>query len=131
MSVEHIYLWVILHQSGRERRGQVGKVVCGFRRVHARRHSGQFLCRLRKVAQSPNDEIVDAFGAAFILLGAEGYAADAYAKTPRGREESRRAKEEGAVLYRHAKETILRPGVLGGAVGLGEFYEYVTKFIYS
>ena len=47
----------------------MGKVVCGFRRVHARRHSSQFLCRLRKVAQSPSDEIVDAFGMAFILLG--------------------------------------------------------------
>jgi len=70
-------------------------------------------------------------GTAFVLLGAEGYAADLYANTPRGRAESRRAKEEGAVLYRHAKETILRPGVLGGAVGLLNLGVLATLGYYS
>ncbi|KAK7057300.1 hypothetical protein R3P38DRAFT_1170121 [Favolaschia claudopus] len=56
--------------------------------------------------------------ATLALLGAEGYAADAYRKTPAGQEEERRAKEEGAVIYRHAREQILRPGTLGGLVGV-------------
>jgi len=56
--------------------------------------------------------------AALVLLGAEGYAAEQYAQTPSGQEEKRRAKEEGAAIYRHTHEVILRPGVLGGLVGL-------------
>eukprot|EP00918_Siedleckia_nematoides_P073084 GHVU01159545.1.p1 GENE.GHVU01159545.1~~GHVU01159545.1.p1 ORF type:complete len:221 (+),score=33.42 GHVU01159545.1:174-836(+) len=52
------------------------------------------------------------------LLSAEGYAAEKYAETPRGRDEARRAKEEGTLIYRHAREIVLRPGVLGGLVGL-------------
>ncbi|KAI0342067.1 hypothetical protein BDW22DRAFT_1395949 [Trametopsis cervina] len=51
------------------------------------------------------------------LLSAEGYAAEKYRQTPAGREEERHARQEGAVLYRVAKENILRPGVLGGLVG--------------
>ncbi|KAF7312108.1 hypothetical protein MIND_00223100 [Mycena indigotica] len=54
----------------------------------------------------------------FAVLFAEGFAADAYRKTPAGQEEERRAREEGAVIYRHAKEQILRPGTLGGIVGV-------------
>ena len=53
-----------------------------------------------------------------ILFGLEGYAADKYAQTPGGQEEYRRAKQEGAAIYRHTKEVILRPGVLGGLVGI-------------
>lgn len=53
------------------------------------------------------------------LLSVEGYAAERYRKTPRGQDEERKAKEEGALLYRHAREIVLRPGVLGGLVGLG------------
>ncbi|KAJ7056619.1 hypothetical protein C8F01DRAFT_1154321 [Mycena amicta] len=52
------------------------------------------------------------------VLFAEGFAADAYRKTPAGQEEERRAKEEGALIYRHAKEQILRPGTLGGILGV-------------
>jgi len=55
---------------------------------------------------------------AVVLLGAEGYAAERYSKTPRGQDEARRAKLEGAALYRHSREAILRPGVLGGLLGV-------------
>ncbi|KIM75442.1 hypothetical protein PILCRDRAFT_78818 [Piloderma croceum F 1598] len=55
---------------------------------------------------------------ALTLLSIEGYAAEKYRKTPRGQDEERKAKEEGALLYRHAREIVLRPGVLGGLVGL-------------
>lgn len=52
------------------------------------------------------------------LLGAEGFIAERYAQTPRGRDERARAEKEGAALYRQAREVVLRPGVLGGVVGL-------------
>jgi len=55
--------------------------------------------------------------AAIALVTVEGYAAESYRKTTRGQEEERRAKEEGAVIYRHLREVVLRPGVLGGLVG--------------
>ncbi|CAE6436746.1 unnamed protein product [Rhizoctonia solani] len=55
--------------------------------------------------------------AAIALLGAEGALADAYVKTPSGQKEKERAKKEGAALYRHSREIVLRPGVLGGLVG--------------
>ncbi|KAH8080292.1 hypothetical protein BXZ70DRAFT_1073796 [Cristinia sonorae] len=56
--------------------------------------------------------------AALTLFGAEGYLAETYRKTPAGREEERRAREEGAALYRYSREHLLRPGVLGGLVGV-------------
>jgi hypothetical protein len=56
------------------------------------------------------------------LLGLEGYGAAEYRKTPRGQEEERRARKEGAIIYKHAREVVLRPGVLGGLVGLGKFF---------
>ncbi|KDQ57547.1 hypothetical protein JAAARDRAFT_58152 [Jaapia argillacea MUCL 33604] len=55
--------------------------------------------------------------ATLVLLGFEGYAAEAYRETPRGQQEEKRAREEGALVYRQAREHILRPGVLGGLVG--------------
>ncbi|CCO26396.1 hypothetical protein RSOLAG1IB_03573 [Rhizoctonia solani AG-1 IB] len=55
--------------------------------------------------------------AAVALLGAEGALADAYVKTPSGQKEKERTKKEGAALYRHSREVVLRPGVLGGLVG--------------
>jgi len=60
---------------------------------------------------------VTALGA-LTLLSIEGYAAERYRKTTRGQDEERKAKEEGALLYRYAREIVLRPGVLGGLVGL-------------
>lgn len=56
-----------------------------------------------------------------ILLGGEGYLAEAYRTTAQGQEEERRAREEGSVIYRHLREQVLRPGVLGGLVGLGAY----------
>ncbi|KAJ7502719.1 hypothetical protein B0H11DRAFT_1986098 [Mycena galericulata] len=56
--------------------------------------------------------------ATLAILGVEGYAAEAYRKTAAGQEEERKAKEEGALIYRHVKEQILRPGTLGGLVGV-------------
>ena len=57
--------------------------------------------------------------ATFALLGLEGYGAAWYANTPKGQAEAKKAKEEGTLVYRHAREQILRPGVLGGLLGLG------------
>ncbi|GLB37165.1 hypothetical protein LshimejAT787_0402160 [Lyophyllum shimeji] len=56
--------------------------------------------------------------AALALLSLEGYAAEKYRKTPRGQAEARRAKEEGTLVYKHLREQVLRPGFLGGLVGL-------------
>ncbi|KIP04842.1 hypothetical protein PHLGIDRAFT_19866 [Phlebiopsis gigantea 11061_1 CR5-6] len=56
--------------------------------------------------------------AALALLSAEGYAAEKYRETPAGQEEERRAKAEGATLYRTAKEHLLRPGVPSGLIGV-------------
>ncbi|KAI0691777.1 hypothetical protein BC835DRAFT_1359898 [Cytidiella melzeri] len=62
--------------------------------------------------------LASAAAAAFTILSAEGYAAEKYRETPAGRDEEIRARKEGAALYRIAKENILRPGVLGGLVGV-------------
>lgn len=56
--------------------------------------------------------------ASIALLSAEGFAVEKYSKTPKGQEEARRAKEEGSLIYRHLREQILRPGVLGGLLGI-------------
>lgn len=55
---------------------------------------------------------------ALLLLGSEGYFAEAYSQTEQGRVEAQRAREEGAYLYRQTKEIVLRPGVLGGIAGV-------------
>lgn len=52
------------------------------------------------------------------LFGLEGYAAERYVQTPEGRAEREKAKKEGAAVMRHTKEVVLRPGVLGGLVGV-------------
>ena len=57
---------------------------------------------------------------ALVLFGAEGFVAEAYRRTPAGQEEERRARDEGAAIYRHSKEIILRPTVAGGLVGIRE-----------
>ncbi|KAI0645892.1 hypothetical protein C8Q79DRAFT_723341 [Trametes meyenii] len=62
--------------------------------------------------------IVSTVAAALTLFGAEGYAAEKYSETPRGQREAEKAKKEGAALYRVAREHILRPGVLGGLLGV-------------
>ncbi|TFK44618.1 hypothetical protein BDQ12DRAFT_730653 [Crucibulum laeve] len=62
--------------------------------------------------------ITSAIAATFALFSIEGYAAEKYRKTPRGQAEERRAREEGAIVYRHIREQVLRPGVLGGLVGI-------------
>lgn len=64
--------------------------------------------------------IASTVAGALTLFSLEGYAAEKYRETPRGQAEERRAKQEGAIIYRHAREIVLRPGVLGGLVGLGE-----------
>lgn len=67
-----------------------------------------------------NTKFISATAAATLaLLSAEGYAAEKYHETPRGQAELKRAKQEGTLLYRHVQEIVLRPGVLGGLVGLG------------
>lgn len=56
--------------------------------------------------------------ARFLGADSEGYAAKRYTKTPRGQDEVRRAKLDGAALYCHSREAILRPGVLGCLLGV-------------
>ncbi|KAG6820995.1 hypothetical protein H0H93_008624 [Arthromyces matolae] len=58
------------------------------------------------------------FAAALALLSVEGYAAERYRKTPRGQAEEKRAREEGTLVYKHIREHLVRPGVLGGIIGL-------------
>jgi len=52
------------------------------------------------------------------LFAGEGYYAEAYRKTDAGKREEAKAREEGAAIYNHAKTVVLRPGVLGGLVGV-------------
>jgi hypothetical protein len=71
--------------------------------------------------------------ATITLLSLEGYAAEKYRNTPQGQEEERCAKAEGALIYKHAREHILRPGVLGGLVGASELpyrsaFQRLTSF---
>ncbi|KAJ7096437.1 hypothetical protein C8R44DRAFT_717981 [Mycena epipterygia] len=56
--------------------------------------------------------------ATLAILSVEGYVAEAYRQTAAGQAEERRAKEEGALIYRHLRERILREGTLGGLVGV-------------
>ena len=52
------------------------------------------------------------------LIGAEGVLAEQYLQTPEGQADKRRALAEGSYLYKTGREHILRPGVLGGLVGV-------------
>lgn len=61
-------------------------------------------------------------GSALALLTAEGYAAEKYRQTSRGQAEEQRAKDEGTLIYKHLREVILRPGILGGLVGLRKHF---------
>ncbi|KAG1839826.1 hypothetical protein DFJ58DRAFT_811499 [Suillus subalutaceus] len=62
--------------------------------------------------------ISSAAAGALLLIGTEGYAAEKYRQTPIGRQEERRAREEGTLIYMQLREHVFRPGVLGGLVGL-------------
>jgi len=55
---------------------------------------------------------------ALVLFGGEGYIAENYRRTPEGQAEERRAREEGSYYYNKTKNIVLRPGVLGGIVGV-------------
>ncbi|KZO95496.1 hypothetical protein CALVIDRAFT_564554 [Calocera viscosa TUFC12733] len=56
-------------------------------------------------------------GALVALFAGEGAAAEAYRKTDAGKKEEAQARKEGAALYRHTKEVVLRPSVFGGILG--------------
>ncbi|KAF8973366.1 hypothetical protein BDZ97DRAFT_1780930 [Flammula alnicola] len=56
--------------------------------------------------------------AAMAVISVEGFAAEKYQQTQRGHEGQRKAKKEGTLIFRHLHEQIMRPGVLGGMVGL-------------
>lgn len=66
--------------------------------------------------------------ASVALLSAEGYAAERYRRTARGQKEERRAKREGAAIYRSAREHILRPGILGGVLGFCKILKVLGLF---
>ncbi|KDQ21291.1 hypothetical protein BOTBODRAFT_25715 [Botryobasidium botryosum FD-172 SS1] len=53
-----------------------------------------------------------------LLFGAEGAVAEAYSRTEAGKAEAKKARREGSLIYNRSREVILRPGVLGGLVGL-------------
>jgi hypothetical protein len=63
--------------------------------------------------------ISSAVATSMVLLSLEGFIAEAYIKTPRGKEEEKRARKDGARLYRRVQEQIMRPQALGGIVGIG------------
>jgi len=62
--------------------------------------------------------IASTAAATLAILGVEGFAAEKYAETDQGKAEARRAKKEGTLIYKHLRENILRPQVLGGLLGL-------------
>ncbi|KAJ3818399.1 hypothetical protein F5880DRAFT_1617408 [Lentinula raphanica] len=68
--------------------------------------------------RSDRKVIASTAAASLAILGIEGFLAEQYAQTPSGQREARRAKEEGTLIYKHLQENILRPGVLGGLLGL-------------
>ncbi|KAJ3788644.1 hypothetical protein GGU11DRAFT_818618 [Lentinula aff. detonsa] len=68
--------------------------------------------------RSDRKVIATTAAATLAILGVEGFATEKYAQTPQGQTEARRAKEEGTLIYKHLRENILRPGVLGGLLGL-------------
>jgi len=55
---------------------------------------------------------------AIAVLGTEGYAIEKYRQTARGQAEERRIREEGASIVKDIYGTIVRPGVMGGMLGL-------------
>lgn len=59
-----------------------------------------------------------AAASALALLSADDYTAKEYCEAPAGPEEKKRARKEGAVVHRVARENLLRPDVLGVLVGL-------------
>ncbi|KAI0796393.1 hypothetical protein BC629DRAFT_1505245 [Irpex lacteus] len=59
-----------------------------------------------------------AAAAALALLSADDYNAEKYCEAPAGQEEKGCARKEGAVVYRVARDNLLRPDVLGVLVGL-------------
>ena len=75
--------------------------------------------------------IASTVAVAVALLGGEGYAAEQFRQTPQGKKEERRAREEGSLVYRHAREHILRPGVSGGIVGLGRSCPVVRRIAHG
>jgi hypothetical protein len=77
--------------------------------------------------------ISSAAAGALLLIGTEGYAAKKYRQTPIGRQEERRAREEGTLIYKQLREHVLRPGVLGGLIGLGQKKSHlsISRDIYS
>ena len=62
--------------------------------------------------------IASTVAGALALLGAESFAANQCTRIPAGQGGTGRAKEHGAALYKHTREIVLRPGILGGLVGL-------------
>lgn len=67
-----------------------------------------------------------AVAATLALTGLEGFAVEQYRKTPAGQAEEKKAKEKGTYLYQQLRQQVLRPGVFGGILGLGE---YLLSFI--
>ena len=63
-----------------------------------------------------------ALAATVALISIESFAAEKYYQTSRGQEQHRRATKEGTLVFRSIHEQIMRPSVLGGLVGIGEYF---------
>ena len=55
---------------------------------------------------------------AIAMLSVEGYAVEKYRQTERGQAEERRIRKEGTSVVHDVYQTIVRPGVMGGMLGL-------------
>lgn len=64
-----------------------------------------------------------------VLLGLEGAVAESYLQTPEGQREKERAEQEGSKIYRQTKEVVLRPGVFGGILGVGELMFIISLIL--
>jgi len=65
--------------------------------------------------------ISSALAATVALISIESIAAEKYRQRPRD-QEHKRATEEGTLVFRRIQEQIIRPNVLGGLVGMGEYF---------
>jgi len=68
--------------------------------------------------------ITSAVAAATAIIAVEGVASVRFCPTPQGREQQKKMKKQGATVMHHLHEQIMRPGILGGMIGLGNSHFY-------
>lgn len=85
---------------------------------------------LRPHLRRDTTAISSALAATVALISIEGFAAEKYCQASRGQGKGRRAKKEGALIFRYTHEQIMRPGVLGGVVGISEYCTRLVQVVY-